>query len=92
MSASLATELKVKITPVSETYYEREVSSSSIGRKISSIFSQTQIKPIYAVTLGMTTILIIILVILFVLINKKGKRAEKKEERKAGKVKKGKRR
>ncbi|MCX6749044.1 MAG: hypothetical protein NT076_05570 [Candidatus Pacearchaeota archaeon] len=84
VSASLATELKVKITPVSETYYEKEVSSSSLGQKISSIFSQTQIKPIYAVTIGITLVLIIVLIILFVLMNKKRKKVEKK-------IKKGKR-
>jgi heme exporter protein D len=74
VSASLATELKVKITPSTE-YYEKAVGEesqvTSLGKKLVDLFSGGGIKPVYMISTGITLILLIVLVVLVVLARRK---------------------
>lgn len=83
VAASLATELKVKITP-STDYYEKPVgetaSVGSLGKKIIGLFDN--IKPVYMISTGLTLILIIVLVVLVVLARRKQIKKGIKEEAK----------
>jgi len=83
VSASLATELKVKITPSTE-YYEKPVgetaSVGSLGKKIVNLFDN--VKPVYMITIGLTLILLIVLVVLVVLARRKQIARGVKEEAK----------
>ena len=69
ISASVATELKVSITPVEE-YYEKPVgtNSESIGQKfVDAISKGSKIKPAYMIMIGITLILFIVFIILVLL-------------------------
>ncbi len=70
VSASLATELKVKITPTTE-YMKKEVTTSNLGKKIANLFSGEQIKPVYMISTGITLILLIVFIVLVVLVRRK---------------------
>lgn len=93
VSASLATELKVKITPTLE-YYEKpyepeaETKTTSIGRKILDLISEpSQMSPVTMIATGTSLILIIVLIVLVIVMRGKGKGSRKKAKKKTGKRK-----
>jgi len=83
VSASLATELKVKIIPTTE-YYEKPVGEeskvTSLGKKIVDLFDN--VKPVYMITTGVTLILLIVFVVLIVLARRKQIEREVRKEAK----------
>ena len=80
VTASVATELKVHITP-SLGYYEKPVEDDTNQTSfLSGLFSSKMQNPALIVAIGSTLVLIIVLILLFVfLIRKKNKHNEKHE-------------
>lgn len=84
VAASLATELKVKITPTTD-YYEKPIENieDDKGQTLGLFSSQTKIKPAYMILSGITLILLIMFVVLILMarakIRKKSKRKNEKK-------------
>lgn len=77
VTASVATELKVHITP-STDYYESAVDSRNVGRKIIDFFSSRSTSPGVVIGGGFTLILTIVFIVLVVMARKKLKKLRKR--------------
>lgn len=79
VSASLATELKVILTPSTE-YYEKPLDETSsvrnLGQKIANLFDN-EVEPVYMIGTGTTLILVIVFVVMIILASKRKKRNQK---------------
>ena len=84
VSASLATELKVKITP-STSYYEKPVqettNQTSLGKQILNMISgEKQLSPVTMIASGFTLILVVIFIVLIIIARKKQIKKAVREE------------